>query len=55
VYSNRYNVAAVIDAAARGWKRYLERAVYGPAGMRDTYARVSGIDAAHRQTAQDSQ
>ncbi len=49
VYSNLgYNVAAMVIDARRpeGWKRYLERAVYGPAGMRDTYARVSGIDAA---------
>lgn len=48
VYSNfGYNVAAmVIDAIrAERWKRYLEQRVLLPAGMRDTYARVSGLDA----------
>ena len=47
VYSNfGYNVAAMVIDAVRpeGWKRYLERNVYLPAGMRNTYARVSGID-----------
>jgi CubicO group peptidase (beta-lactamase class C family) len=47
VYSNLgYNVAAMAIDAVRpeGWKRYLEEYVYRPAGMRDTYARVSGID-----------
>jgi CubicO group peptidase (beta-lactamase class C family) len=47
VYSNLgYNVAAmVIDAKRReGWRRYLEQNVYAPAGMRETYARVSGLD-----------
>ncbi len=47
VYSNfGYNVAAMVIDAVRpeGWKRYLERNVYLPAGMRSTYARVSGID-----------
>lgn len=47
VYTNLgYNVAAmVIDAKQpEGWKRFLERAVYRPAGMRNTYTRVSGID-----------
>ena len=46
VYSNfGYNVAAmVIDALQpEGWKRFLEQRVYTPAGMRDTYVRVSGI------------
>jgi CubicO group peptidase (beta-lactamase class C family) len=45
-YSNLgYNVASmVIDVRrAEGWKRYLERAVYQPAGLRQTYARVSGL------------
>jgi CubicO group peptidase (beta-lactamase class C family) len=52
VYSNfGYNVAAMAIDAARpeGWKRYLEEQVYRPAGMRETYARVSGID--HRRMA----
>ncbi len=47
VYSNLgYNVAAmVIDAKrAEGWRRFLEQDVFAPAGMRDTYARVSGLD-----------
>jgi CubicO group peptidase (beta-lactamase class C family) len=47
VYSNfGYNVAAmVIDARrAEGWKRYLEEAVYRPAGLTETYARISGLD-----------
>jgi CubicO group peptidase (beta-lactamase class C family) len=48
VYSNLgYNVAAMVIDAKRpeGWKRYLQDAVYRPAGMRETYAHVSGIDA----------
>jgi CubicO group peptidase (beta-lactamase class C family) len=48
VYSNLgYNVAAMVLDAKRpeGWKRYLEDAVYRPAGMRETYTRVSGLDA----------
>ena len=47
VYSNLgYNVAAMVIDAKRpeGWRRYLERNVLAPAGMRDTYARVSGLD-----------
>jgi CubicO group peptidase (beta-lactamase class C family) len=47
VYSNfGYNVAAMVIDAKRpeGWRRYLEQAVYAPAGMTDTYARVSGLD-----------
>jgi CubicO group peptidase (beta-lactamase class C family) len=47
VYGNfGYNVAAMVIDAVRpeGWKRYLERHVLLPAGMRDTYARVSGLD-----------
>ena len=47
VYSNfGYNVAAmVIDAVQpEGWRRYLEQNVYLPAGMRETYARVTGLD-----------
>lgn len=47
IYSNfGYNVAAmVIDRVSPGgWKRYLEDEVFRPAGMRDTYARVSGLD-----------
>lgn len=47
VYSNfGYNVAAMAidDVRPEGWKRYLEQNVLRPAGMRDTYARVSGLD-----------
>jgi CubicO group peptidase (beta-lactamase class C family) len=47
VYGNfGYNVAAmVIDAIKpQGWKRYLEESVFAPAGMGETYARVSGLD-----------
>jgi CubicO group peptidase (beta-lactamase class C family)/ketosteroid isomerase-like protein len=47
IYSNfGYNVAAMVIDAIRpeGWKKYLEKNVYLPAGMRDTYTRVSGID-----------
>jgi CubicO group peptidase (beta-lactamase class C family) len=49
VYSNLgYNVAAMaIDAKrAEGWKAYVRRAVFEPAGMRETYAVVSGLDPA---------
>ncbi len=47
VYSNfGYNVAAMVIDAKRpeGWKRYIEQSVLRPAGMRETYARVSGLD-----------
>jgi CubicO group peptidase (beta-lactamase class C family) len=47
VYSNfGYNVAAMVIDAKRpeGWRRFLETTVYQPAGMRETYARVSGLD-----------
>jgi CubicO group peptidase (beta-lactamase class C family) len=47
IYSNfGYNVAAMVIDQRRpeGWKRYLEEAVFRPAGMRDTYARVTGFD-----------
>ena len=47
VYSNfGYNVAAMVIDRVRpeGWRRYLDSAVYRPAGMRDTYARLSGLD-----------
>jgi CubicO group peptidase (beta-lactamase class C family) len=50
VYSNfGYNVAAMVIDALRpeGWRAYLERHVYQPAGMEETYARVSGLDS-HR-------
>src|SRR5688500_11580146 len=46
-YSNiGYYVAAMVIDAKRpeGWRRYLDSAVYKPAGMTDTYARVSGLD-----------
>ena len=47
VYSNfGYNVAAMVIDRLRpeGWRRYLDSAVYEPAGMHETYARVSGLD-----------
>jgi CubicO group peptidase (beta-lactamase class C family) len=47
VYSNfGYNVAAMVIDAKRpeGWRRYLDSAVYRPAGMTETYTRVSGLD-----------
>jgi CubicO group peptidase (beta-lactamase class C family) len=47
VYSNfGYNVAAMVIDRIRpeGWKRYLDQNVFLPAGMRNTYSRVSGID-----------
>jgi CubicO group peptidase (beta-lactamase class C family) len=47
VYSNfGYNVAAMVIDAIRpeGWRRYLEQNVFLPAGMTETYARVSGLD-----------
>src|SRR5688572_25471403 len=47
VYSNfGYNVAAMVIDRLRpeGWRRYLEEAVYRPAGLTDTYARVSGVE-----------
>jgi CubicO group peptidase (beta-lactamase class C family) len=46
-YSNLgYNVVAMVIDAKRpeGWRRYLDSAVYRPAGMTETYARVSGLD-----------
>ena len=48
VYSNfGYNIAAMVVDRVRpeGWRRFLESAVYRPAGLRETYARVSGLDA----------
>ena len=48
MYSNfGYNVAAMVIDRVRpeGWRRYLDSAVYRPAGMRETYARLSGLDA----------
>jgi CubicO group peptidase (beta-lactamase class C family) len=49
IYSNfGYNVAAMVVDHVKGgpgrWKRYLEDEVFRPAGMRDTYTRVSGLD-----------
>ena len=47
VYTNfGYNVAAMVIDAIRpeGWRRYVEQNVLNPVGMRDTYARVSGLD-----------
>lgn len=48
VYTNLgYNVAAMVIDAKRpeGWKRLLQQRVYAPAGMRETFAHISGIDA----------
>lgn len=48
-YSNLgYNVAAMVIDAKRpeGWRAFLDSAVYRPAGMSDTYARVSGLSRA---------
>jgi CubicO group peptidase (beta-lactamase class C family) len=48
VYSNfGYNVAAMVIDRVRpeGWRKYLEERVYEPAGLREIYARVSGLDA----------
>jgi CubicO group peptidase (beta-lactamase class C family) len=47
VYSNfGYNVAAMVIDVIRpeGWRRYVDQNVLIPAGMRETYARVSGLD-----------
>ena len=47
IYGNfGYNVAGMVIDAIRpeGWRRYLERSVFLPAGMKDTYAHVSGLD-----------
>ncbi len=46
-YSNfGYNVAAMVIDANRpeGWRRYLDSAVYKPAGMTETYTRISGLE-----------
>jgi len=47
IYGNfGYNVAAMVIDRLRpeGWKRFLEQEVFRPAGMRETYARVSGLE-----------
>lgn len=47
VYSNfGYNVAAMVIDRRRpeGWKRYLDQSVHLPAGLTETYTRVSGLD-----------
>ena len=47
VYSNfGYNVAAMVIDRLRpeGWRRFLDSAVNRPAGMSETYTRVSGLD-----------
>jgi CubicO group peptidase (beta-lactamase class C family) len=47
VYSNfGYNVAAMVIDRLRpeGWRAYLDSAVYKPAGMRQTYTRLTGLD-----------
>ena len=61
-YSNLgYNVASMAIAAKRpeGWKAYLDRNVFGPAGLNDIHHRVTGIPSrriakAHRLTADGS-
>ena len=48
VYTNfGYNVAAMVIDRLRpeGWRRFLDSAVNRPAGLRETYTRVSGLDA----------
>jgi CubicO group peptidase (beta-lactamase class C family) len=47
VYSNfGYNIAAMVIDRKRpeGWRRYLENAVYKPAGLTETYAYLTGLD-----------
>jgi CubicO group peptidase (beta-lactamase class C family) len=47
IYSNfGYNVAAMVIDRLRpeGWRAFLEKNVFLPAGMPETYSRVSGID-----------
>ena len=47
VYSNfGYNVAAMVIDRKRpeGWRGFLEQAVFRPAGLRETYGRLSGLD-----------
>jgi CubicO group peptidase (beta-lactamase class C family) len=47
IYSNfGYNVAAMVIDRLRpeGWRAFLDRTVHRPAGMRETYTRVSGIN-----------
>jgi CubicO group peptidase (beta-lactamase class C family) len=47
VYTNfGYNVAAMVIDRLRpeGWRRYLDSAIYRPAGMSQTFARLSGLD-----------
>ena len=47
IYSNfGYNVAAMVIDRLRpeGWRRYLDSAIYAPAGMRETYTHLSGLD-----------
>ena len=49
VYSNLgYNVAAMVIDTKRpeGWRRFIEQRVFAPAGMRETHARVSGVEPA---------
>src|SRR4029079_6202092 len=47
IYSNLgYLVTAMVIDAKRpeGWRRYLDSAVYQPAGMTETYTRITGLD-----------
>ena len=47
IYNNLgYNVAAMVIDRKRseGWRRYLDNKVFRPAGMRETFHRVSGLD-----------
>jgi len=46
-YSNfGYNVAAMVIDAKRpeGWRRFLDSAIYRPAGLTQTFTRISGLD-----------
>lgn len=47
VYSNfGYNVAAMVIDTKRpeGWRSFIQQNVFIPAGMQETYSRVSGLD-----------
>ena len=47
IYTNfGYNVAAMVidEVRPEGWRIFMEKNVFHPVGMRETYSRVSGID-----------
>ena len=47
VYTNfGYNVAGMVIDRLRpeGWRAFLEKEIFLPAGMRETYSRISGLD-----------